>query len=367
MRIGIIGGGPIGLISALALQQNGHNVRLFDPATTKPKMSLALAESTLVFLESLGIQLSDGEDLTEILVTERGLPGSMRLKASECSHQRFGQVICSHLLENTLLSVANGLVEPIHVDRVIARSESSNPRLHLASGAEWDPDLIILADGGRGGLTEGLGIIAQQRPFQRSIILGRIRVEYPIKGRAYERFIGTGPLAVLPLTPPIYGFAWSLNPTHAERLNVCHSSLLEELSKAVPPELGAIELASESVVIPLIERWVDQPFRPGVVLIGNGAQTIHPVAGQGLNLALRGVRQLVFELNNKSADEAVRSAFQSLKSNRNITRFVSSGLEAVFDHDIWARKLITILGLSLADQSRGLKTKIAEFGMGILS
>jgi hypothetical protein len=75
----------------------------------------------------------------------------------------------------------------------------------------------------------------------------------------------------------------------------------------------------------------------------------------------------VFELNNKSADEAVRSAFQSLKSNRNITRFVSSGLEAVFDHDIWARKLITILGLSLADQSRGLKTKIAEFGMGIFS
>ena len=52
MRIGIIGGGPIGLISALALQQNGHNVRLFDPATTKPKMSLPLAESTLVFLES---------------------------------------------------------------------------------------------------------------------------------------------------------------------------------------------------------------------------------------------------------------------------------------------------------------------------
>lgn len=367
MRIGIIGGGPIGLISALALQQNGHNIRLFDPATTKPKMSLALAESTLVFLESLGIELSDGEDLKEILVTERGLPGSMRLKASECGHQRFGQVICSHLLEGTLLSVANSLVEPTYVDRVIARSETSNPRLHLVSGAEWDPDLIILADGGLSGLTEGLGIIAQQRSFQRSIILGRIRVECPIKGRAYERFIGTGPLAVLPLASPIYGFAWSLNPTHAERLNVCPSSLVKELSEAVPPELGAIELASEPVVIPLIERWVDQPYRPGVVLIGNGAQTIHPVAGQGLNLALRGVHQLVMELNNKSADEAVRSAFHSLKSNRNMTRFVSSGLEAVFDHDIWARKLITIVGLSLADQSSALKTKIAEFGMGILS
>ena len=363
----MIGGGPIGLITAIAVKQNGHDVRLFDPATVKPKMSLALAESTLRVLSSLGIELAEGEDLTEILVTEQGLPGSMRLKASECGHQRFGRVICSQALERVLLSVINGLVEPIYVDRIIARSATANPRLILASGEELDPDLIILADGGRSGLTEGLGITAQKRSFHKSIILGRVRVDNPIIGRAYERFIGTGPLAVLPLGSSIYGFAWCLNPSHADRLDVCHSTLLNELGDAVPRELGAIELESEPVTIPLIERWIDQPYRPGVVLIGNGAQTIHPVAGQGLNLAVRGVQQLIQEINNKSADEAVQSAFQSFKSSRNMTRLVSSGLGELFHQDIWPRKLMTTLGLSLADQSRALKTKIAETGMGIFS
>ena len=367
MRIGLIGGGPIGLISAIALKQNGHEVRLFDPATAKPKMSLALAESTLRFLKSLGVELSESENLTEILITEQGLPGSMWLKAAECGHQRFGLVICSQALERVLLPVISSLVERIYVDRIIARSPSSNPRLIMASGVEWDPDLIILADGGRSGLTEGLGITAQKRSFHKSIILGRIRVDNPVKGRAYERFIGTGPLAVLPLGSSTYGFAWCLNPSHAERLDVCHSSLLNELADAVPRELGAIELESEPVTIPLVERWIDQPYRPGVVLVGNGAQTIHPVAGQGLNLAVRGVQKLIQEINNKPADEAVQSAFQSFKSSRDITRFLSSGLEEVFHRDIWPRKLMTVLGLSLADQSRSFKTKIAEAGMGIFS
>lgn len=367
MRIGLIGGGPVGLISALALKHNGHKVRLFDSTMVKPKMTLALAESTLVFLDRLGINLSKGQNLTEILVTEQGLPGSMRLVASDCGYPRFGQVVCSHALEHALLPLIDDLIEAVYVDRVIARSASSNPKIKLASGEEWDPDLVIVADGGRSGLTEGLGLTVQQRPFHRSIILGRMKAACPIAGRAYERFIGTGPLAVLPLDPSIYGFAWSLNPSHADDLVNCHNTLLKELSDAMPRELGVISLASKPVVIPLIERWVDRPYRPGVVLIGNGAQIIHPVAGQGLNLALRGVHHLIKELDSKPPDEAVRVAFDSFKSNRNLTRFASSGLELIFNHDTWARKLVTIMGLTLGDQSRIFKTKIAEFGMGILS
>ena len=367
MQISVIGGGPIGLIARTALEQEGHEVRQFDPSTEKPKMSLALAESTLALLDRIGVQLDAGEDLTEILVNEQGLPGSMLLRASECGYPRFGRVICSLSLEAALTEHTSDRVEPLSVSQVRARSAQHNPSVELASGEMIHPDLVILADGGRSGLTESLGLTAQRRPFDRSAIMGRIQVDTPQAGRAYERFIGTGPLAILPIESSTYGFVWSLDPAYAERLIQMPETLIRALQQAVPAELGGIEFASDPVVIPLVERWVDQPYRPGVVLIGNGAQTIHPVAGQGLNLALRGVNLLVDALRTQQPDDAVKTAFSQWRMNRDATRLASSSLEALFDRELFPRKLFTSLGMVFGDQSLWLKRKIAEAGMGVIS
>ena len=102
-------------------------------------------------------------------------------------------------------------------------------------------------------------------------------------------------------------------------------------------------------------------------MIGNGAQTIHPVAGQGLNLALRGVMQITAELRQSDPDTAIRRAFANWKPNRDKTRLASSSLEALFDRDLLPRKILTSLGMAAADQSPWLKTKLAEAGMGIVS
>jgi 2-octaprenyl-6-methoxyphenol hydroxylase len=367
VQISVIGGGPIGLIARAALEQEGHEVRQFDPSTEKPKMSLALAESTLVLLDRIGVQLDAGEDLTEILVNEQGLPGSMLLRASECGYPRFGRVICSLALEAALTEHTSDRIEPLSVSQVRARSAQHKPSVELASGEMIHPDLVILADGGRSGLTESLGLTAQRRPFDRSAIMGRIQVDTPQAGRAYERFIGTGPLAILPIESSTYGFVWSLDPAYAERLIQMPETLIRVLQQAVPAELGGIEFASDPVVIPLVERWVDQPYRPGVVLIGNGAQTIHPVAGQGLNLALRGVNLLVDALRTQQPDDAVKTAFSQWRMNRDATRLASSSLEALFDRELFPRKLFTSLGMAFGDQSLWLKRKIAEAGMGVIS
>jgi len=367
VEISIVGGGPIGLIAARALLSDGHQVRLFDPSIKKPKMSLALAESTLRFLDHIGVELEAGQDLTEILVNEKGMPGSMLLHASECGYLRFGRVVCSQALEEAVASQVSECVETVAVETIRARSAQANPRIQLATGEEVAPDLVFLADGGRSHLTDALGMMAHHRPFGRSAILGRLRVSSPMKGRAYERFIGTGPLAMLPVEEDVYGSVWSLSPNHADQLQQSPSELIGALKDALPDELGSIELVADPVVIPLVERWIDQPYRPGIVLIGNGAQTIHPVAGQGLNLALRGVTQIAAELKQSDADTAVRTAFANWKPNRDKTRLASSSLEALFDRDVLPRKILTSLGMVVADQSPWLKTKIAEAGMGIVS
>tara|TARA_B100001093_G_scaffold454543_2_gene463965 strand:- start:2908 stop:4011 length:1104 start_codon:yes stop_codon:yes gene_type:complete len=367
VQIGIIGGGPVGLIASLALRNTGHTVRVFDPSTQKPKMSLALSETTLSLLENIGVHLTAGQDLFEILVNEQGLPGSMLLNAHECGHFRFGRVICSHALDQVLASHVTNMIESVVVTKVRARTTAGNPCIELETGEAIEPDLVILADGGRSGLSDSLGMSAQLRSFDRTALLGRIRVETPISGRAYERFIGTGPLALLPIDPRVYGYVWSLAPRDAEVLKQSTPALLDALHIAMPSELGAIELVCDPVQIPLIERWIDQPYRPGIVLIGNGAQTIHPVAGQGLNLALKGVSRLVDALATGEPDTAVRTAFVSWKPNRDLTRLASSSLEALFDRDLWPRKLLTSVGMALGDQSPWLKRKIGEAGMGIIS
>lgn len=367
MQVAIIGAGPVGLISGLALSESGHSVRIFDPSTEKPKMSLALAESTLGMLSGLGIGEIPGEDLAEIHISERAVPGSAVLSASELGFARFGRVVCSHAVESALGKVALRWVEPKTVAQVRARGAQTPPQVVLDDGEQVTPDLVILADGGRSPLTESLGFVAQKRPFDRTAVLGRVHISRPILGRAYERFVGTGPLALLPLSGGLYGFVWSLAPSVATALANDREALVAHLQDAMDPALGEVSLATEPVLIPLVERWIDQPYRPGVLVLGNGAQTIHPVAGQGMNLALRGVSRLIDSLDDGPVDVSVQQAFADWRLDRDRTRFASSALEALFDVPTLWRRVGTAVGMSVFDQSRVLKRRLAMAGMGLLS
>ena len=367
MEVAIIGAGPIGLIAGLTLTASGHRVRVFDPSTEKPAMSLALAESSLQLLARFGVEITSGEALTEIHISERQVPGSAVLSAYQLGFSRFGRVVCSHDLESTLAHHTAGMVEPKAVASLRARGAHRPAEVNLEDGEQLHPDLVILADGGRSTLAESLGFVAQQRPFGRTALLGRVQLSQPILSRAYERFVGTGPLALLPLSGGVYGFVWSLSPTQAAHLADDQGALMDALQAAMDPALGAATLVKAPVQIPLVERWIDQPYRPGIALLGNGAQTIHPVAGQGLNLALRGLAHLLDAFAEMPVDEAVQHAFQRWQTDRDRTRFASSALEALFDVPRGWRRAGTAVGMALFDQSPILKRRLAEAGMGLLS
>lgn len=367
MEIAVVGAGPVGLLAALGFQRLGARVRVFDPTTHKPAMSLAMAESTLQFLASLGVDALPGETLTRIHVSEQHVPGSCVLDAPSLGLPRFGQITCSQTLEQVLLSRVGDGLEPVAVTAVTARGQQCPPSVHLATGEHWPVDLVVLADGGRSPLSASAGFVAQWRPFQRTALLGRIDVTSPESGCAVERFVRTGPLALLPLGGARYGFVWSLAPAVADALSADPAQLVEALSTAIDPALGRIQLASPVTPIPLVERWIDQPYRPGLVCFGNGAQTIHPVAGQGLNLALRGVARVLSSCERMAPDAAVADGMQHWKADRNRTRLASSLLETLFRIQGPLRQAGTAIGLSTLDQSPSLKRRLALAGMGLLS
>lgn len=367
MRCVLVGGGPIGLIAAALLRAEGHTVRLFDPRTDKPTMSLALAESTVRLLERLGIDQLPGETMTSVHVSEQGVPGSMLLEAADLGLTRFGQSVPSEALETELTQHVSDVIEASAVTSIEPRSRTAPPRVTLATEEVIEADLVILADGGRSHLTEQLGFAPLTRAFARTALLGRIHLSHPIPGRAFERFVGTGPLALLPLGDTLHGFVWSMEPSHARTCVDDPAALTTLFEQTVDPILGRVAMANDPVAIELVERWIDQPFRPGVLLLGNGAQTIHPVAGQGLNLAARGLRHVLDALSQYEADEAVSQAMARWHTDRARTRFASSVLESIFNQPNPLRRIATGASMSLLDQSRFVKRQIAEAGMGLWS
>ena len=110
---------------------------------------------------------------------KRACQGRCYLNASECGYLRFGRAICSHELDQTLTGQVADMLEPTAVTQVRARSTTANPRIELETGETFEPDLVILADGGRSGLSDALGMDAQLRPFDRTALLGRIHVASP--------------------------------------------------------------------------------------------------------------------------------------------------------------------------------------------
>ena len=365
MRIVVVGGGPVGQVVARRLAN--HDVTLFDRPVVKPAMSLVLSETTVTQLHALGISLQDGVELQSIHVSERAVPGSMVLSAPELGLHAFGQVMCSHDLERAFQSHQPTPVDTRAVISVRARSRSQGPIVCLDDGTDVVADLVCLCDGGRSPLIDALGMAPQYRAFGRSAVLMRIEVTRPQAQRAFERFTATGPLALLPLGGARYGVVWSLAPEQADRVAVEPQILLNEIQSALGELLGTCTAITAPTVIPLIERWLDTPYRPGIAVFGNGAQTIHPVAGQGLNLALRGVSRVMEAIQDGSLadlDRCVQTGCDAWHRDRAQTRAASSLLEYAFAWNHPVRRFISGGLIASLDHHIGAKRWIAEAGMG---
>lgn len=365
MRIVVIGGGPVGQVLARRLAH--HEVTLFDRPVTKPAMTLALAETTVKQLEALNIPLETGSVLQTVHVSERGVPGSMRLEASRLGLDAFGRVMCSLDLERAFQRSPSVQIDPRSVISVRARSQTRGPSVRLEDETEVTADLVCLCDGGRSPLVESLGMMPQYREFGRSAVLMRVEVSQPRMHCAFERFTRSGPLALLPLGGPRYGLVWSLPPDQATRGVDDPETFLALAQAALGDLLGQLSAVTLPVSIPLVERWLETPYRPGIAVFGNGAQTIHPVAGQGLNLALRGVSRVVEALEGASLndlDRRVQMGCRAWRRDRGQTRAASSLLEQVFAWHHPFRQLVSGATLSLLDHHQLAQRWIAEAGMG---
>lgn len=373
---------PISVLVIEAIAPNNGLVKQssFDARSTALSFGSRKIFEEFAVWQELGAAVSA---IDEIQVSDRGRLGAVSLSAQEqkvdalgyvVENKRLGEVLNARLLGSDKIN----LLSPAAVSSIKATEGGMQLRLqHGDSDAIVDTSLVVLADGGKSPVCGQLGISQSIERYDQHALIANIVFEKPHNNIAYERFTDTGPLAILPLQA-IDGtnrgsLVWTLSVEQAaEFREMNEEQLLSLLQERFGFKLGKITIIGERFVYPLSLSLAKEQVRPGLALLGNVAHTLHPVAGQGLNLALRDARVLVDVLGKAMQQEAAlgdmsmlseyvarQEADQALTTQftHNITKLFSSNNDA----KVWLRKF----GLLAIELSPRVRHSLAERAMGL--
>ena len=229
--------------------------------------------------------------------------------------------------------------------------------------------LAVAADGAQSMLRSASGLTAQVEDYDQVAVVVNIAADRSNDGTAYERFTRTGPLAVLPLPDGSYTVVWSLRPERAaEVLRLSDQLFLSELQQSFGWRAGRLVRVGRRGSYPLKLTRADATIAMRTALIGNAAQALHPVAGQGFNLGLRDATTLAEILAQRIDDPGAQAVLQQFsdwraRDRRGMTRFTDS-LIKLFADDRPGFATARNLGLLLFDLLPGAKTAMSRVSWG---
>ncbi len=319
-QIVIVGGGLVGASLAIALDAVGIDLVVIEAfaenSNSQPSFddkSVALSLSSLKIYQRLGLNkvLNNAEPIKNIHISDQGHYGFTRLESEKLNQPQLGGVIENRVLGSALTTeLRERAIEyccPAKVAsaKKIIKDDKNFMRIQLEGGKQSiDCDLLILAEGSRSNLKSQLGYQTEVTDFKKSALVCNITTQNPHKNWAYERFTHNGPLALLPLSDNRMSIVWSNTPEKSkELLEMSNQSFAKELEQAFGSRLGRIEKIGKRNAFPLMQLVTSKTVSDRCLLIGNTAQQLHPIAGQGLNLALRDIEALSKKIEKLSLDK----------------------------------------------------------------
>ena len=354
----VVGGGPVGAAAALELHAAGFDLLLLEArsATLPPtdERPLALSHGSRLILERLGVweALAPATAITRIHVSQSGRLGRSILSASESGLPALGYVVDyaglvaaldRRLNEVRVPTIYNAKVTSIAHDATTARIEYESAAL----AGECYASIVAIADGN----AAATGVDVRETDYHQSALTARLTVERPQAHTAYERFTPEGPLALLPYGPG-YALVWTMPPARAESLCVAPDAVFTaELQARFGERLGRFTTLGARAVHRIVLRTAEQTTAGRAVLIGNAAQTLHPVAGQGFNLGLRDAWELAGEMRQRGVRDP--RVIERYRLRRRIDRAggiaFTHGLVRLFSNDVSPLALARGAGLMLLD------------------
>jgi len=295
----IIGGGPVGAALALALADGARPVLLADAhddalGDDDPR-SLALSFGSRLILERLGVWSETGPatPIETIHVSHRNAFGRAILSCRDAGLPALGYVVPYASLRRGLrigLERASNVTRLTGLRAVHAQANSDSVSVRFESGGLQRTEqgrLLAIADGGT-----ALAQRTTVRDYGQSAVVANVLASTPHRNRAFERFTPAGPLALLPREDG-YALVWTTTPDDARELcSLPVNAFLAHLKHAFGERVGDFSSVDDRAAFPLSLCVAHHPATERTVLLGNAAQTLHPVAGQGLNLGLRDAWEL---------------------------------------------------------------------------
>jgi 2-octaprenyl-6-methoxyphenol hydroxylase len=291
LDVAIVGGGPVGAAVAALAADAGLAIEVFEAraAASGDARTLALSHASRERLEEARAwPAAHATPIRSIHISQKGGPGRTVLDAAEQALPALGYTVPFAALEAALgARLASGGIAVRRgetCESITLAPESAS--VQFASGLEVRARLLVLADGGTNA-AKIPGIAFSEKDYDQHAVVASVRTDRPHGDRAYERFTPAGPMALLPVEDR-FALVWTATPAEAQRLLALDEpAFLAALQAGFGDRAGRFTAVSARGAFPLRLRTVNTPVALRTVIVGNAAQALHPVAGQGLNLGLR--------------------------------------------------------------------------------
>ncbi|KZK71465.1 FAD-dependent 2-octaprenylphenol hydroxylase [Shewanella baltica] len=384
--IAIVGGGMVGLATAIGLAQANLNIVVIDAGHTdavvgEPRLRVsAINKASQRLLENLSawsyLDTSRATPYQKMAVWDKDGFGKIAFDANSISETSLGAIIENDAISFALAKRVAEFDNITHIENQRLERIAFGEReawLTLANGDNVSAALVIAADGANSWVREQCKIPLTFWDYGHHAIVATIRTEMPHLATARQVFLQDGPLAFLPLYEDnLCSIVWSVPPERANQLLAMDKVQFERnLTAAFDGRLGICQLESERQAFPLRMRYARHFARHRLVLAGDAAHTIHPLAGQGVNLGFldaASIIEVISELQQAGKDIGDYAQLRALERWRKADAMemiaAMEGFKRLFEGTNPLKKAIRDLGLNLVDNVAGLKTVFIQQAMG---
>lgn len=386
--IAIIGGGMVGLSLAASFENTNLRVAVIEGQAPDETLNdlpdnrvSALSRASETFLSHLGawpyIESKRLAAYVGMQVWEKDSFAELNFNAQEIAQPNLGYIIENRVIHLALLekvrSLSNVTIFMPERCQSLAVGEQE-AWLTLSSGDALTTKLVVGADGANSWLRQQQDIPLTHWDYGHSAIVANILTKEPHQGIARQVFTPQGPVAMLPLTEPnLCSLVWSTDPERAQNLT---NASAEEFNQALTVELdnclGLCQVLGKRQSHPLKMRYARDFVRPRVALVGDAAHTIHPLAGQGVNLGFLDAASLAEEVKaiwqqgkDIGAVENLRAYERWRKAEAAKMIAAMQGFRDLFEGDNPAKKLVRSFGMSLFDKLPGAKDEMMKRALGL--
>lgn len=377
----IVGAGLVGLTAALACAKKGAKVCILDQKLPNIKGDMrasAISASSFVLLKNLDVIdsiVGNIQAIDKIFISDSrvGRKNKLNLKFQNLNHK--GYMIDNSILKNELLKLikkSQGITLKAPVKILKTFTNSDKVKINLDNNRRIEASLLVAADGKNSSYRKSADISVRFTHYKQSAIVTTIGHELAHNGSAHQFFFPGGPLALLPLTKNRSSIVWSDSSlASGAAMSLNDSDFIDELSYRINGLLGKIKLLGPRQIFPLNLQMANRYTAKRLVLVGDAAHSIHPIAGQGLNLGLRDTAALADNVAlsiRKGIDlgsEVIQEYEKWRSFDNNKLGITTDILNRLFSNKNSSLRIIRRLGLDGVNRSELLKTFFIEEASGL--